>query len=165
MKKLSDTFKALFWFVFIVATGAVIVVKLVEYLKKNRPDLIEQFEDKVAQLEDVIPQIENAVAEMSEPLQDKVADVRRSVTKDARTAVKAVNKGAKQVKSAVAELTERQEALLRFIQKYEQATMAAFKDEVKGVTERTLRRDLAKLEAAKLITKHGSTKSAYYKAR
>lgn len=165
MKKLSDTFKALFWFVFIVATGVIVIVKLLDYLKKNRPDLMEQIEDKVAQLEEVIPQIENAVAEVSEPLQDRMADVRRTVTKDARTAAKSVNKSVKQVKNAVAELTDRQEALLKFIQKYEKATMAAFKEEIKGVTDRTLRRDLAKLESAKLISKHGSTKSAYYKAR
>lgn len=49
------------------------------------------------------------------------------------------------------------------IKKYKEIDMNKLLSEIKGVTERTLRRDLQKLQNMKLILKEGTTKSAKYK--
>ena len=56
----------------------------------------------------------------------------------------------------------RTEEVYRLIKEFKEVDMPILLSRIKGVTERTLRRDLAKLQTMKLIKKSGSTKSAKY---
>jgi predicted HTH transcriptional regulator len=56
----------------------------------------------------------------------------------------------------------RTEEVYKIIKEMKEVDMAALLNKIKGVTERTLRRDLAKLQTMHLIKKSGSTKSAKY---
>lgn len=65
--------------------------------------------------------------------------------------------------SAVAlNLTPRQKEVFRLIETSKKVEMRDILIRVKGVTERTLRRDLLKLQEEGLIIKKGNTKSAQY---
>jgi predicted HTH transcriptional regulator len=57
---------------------------------------------------------------------------------------------------------KRTEEVYKLIKELKEVDMTVLLAKVKGVTERTLRRDLAKLQTMKLIKKSGSTKSAKY---
>ncbi|HLD03553.1 MAG TPA: hypothetical protein VJC17_02145 [Candidatus Dojkabacteria bacterium] len=65
--------------------------------------------------------------------------------------------------SQTSNLTSRQQRILKVLHSsLGKAEMAIFLKQVKGVTERTLRRDLAVLINKKLVKKQGTTKSAKY---
>lgn len=57
---------------------------------------------------------------------------------------------------------KRTEEVYRLIKELKVVDMNVLLVKFKGITERTLRRDLAKLQTMKLIKKTGSTKSAKY---
>ena len=57
---------------------------------------------------------------------------------------------------------KRTEEVYKLIKELKQVDMTILLSKFKGITERTLRRDLAKLQTMKLIKKTGSTKSAKY---
>lgn len=57
---------------------------------------------------------------------------------------------------------KRTEEVYRLIKEFKEVDMPLLLSKVNGVTERTLRRDLAKLQTMKLVKKSGSTKSAKY---
>lgn len=60
------------------------------------------------------------------------------------------------------ELTPRQDIVFRIIKSKKSIEMRELLPRIPGVTERTLRRDLLKLQEAGLILKQGSTKSSSY---
>lgn len=57
---------------------------------------------------------------------------------------------------------KRTEEIYKLIKELKQVDMSILLSKFKGITERTIRRDLAKLQTMKLIRKSGSTKSAKY---
>ena len=68
-----------------------------------------------------------------------------------------------QKSSKVTNLTGRQQRILQVLKANQGKTdMQSFLKQVRGVTERTLRRDLAVLITRKLVKKQGATKSAKY---
>jgi predicted HTH transcriptional regulator len=71
-------------------------------------------------------------------------------------------KEVKRQRRVALDLTPRQKEVYRLIETSKKVEMRDILSRVKGVTERTLRRDLLKLQEQGLITKKGSTKSAQY---
>ncbi len=61
------------------------------------------------------------------------------------------------------QLTARQKDLLKIIQGKQNTSMTDLKSKISGVTERTLRRDLAILVQKKLITQSGKTRNMTYR--
>lgn len=59
-------------------------------------------------------------------------------------------------------LTDRQQVIYQIIKGRKTIDMKSLLTKVSGVTERTLRRDLLKLQQAGLITKQGTTKASSY---
>ena len=57
---------------------------------------------------------------------------------------------------------KRTEEVYKLIKQLKEVDMSMLLSKFKGITERTLRRDLAKLQTMKLVKKTGSTKSAKY---
>jgi len=57
---------------------------------------------------------------------------------------------------------KRTDQVYKLIKHFKEVDMAFILTKIEGVTERTLRRDLAKLQTMRLIKKSGSTKSAKY---
>jgi hypothetical protein len=57
---------------------------------------------------------------------------------------------------------KRTEEVYKLVKQLKEVDMGVLLTKFKGITERTLRRDLAKLQTMKLIKKTGSTKSAKY---
>jgi len=64
--------------------------------------------------------------------------------------------------SDVVAQNKRTEEVYKIVKELKEVEMSTLLAKIKGVTERTLRRDLAKLQTMKLIRKNGSTKSAKY---
>ncbi|GAB4286215.1 MAG: hypothetical protein Kow0081_4240 [Candidatus Dojkabacteria bacterium] len=75
-------------------------------------------------------------------------------------------KGSKAISEEIEEkLSGRQEKIIKLIQKKGEVDMAIISSIIKNVSERTLRRDLAKLENLGLIVKLGETKGATYRLK
>jgi predicted HTH transcriptional regulator len=74
------------------------------------------------------------------------------------------NSSSRKIKDSVHNnLTQRQIDLLNFITKNKEVDMARLRINFTNITERTIRRDLSKLQAIGSIIKLGSTKQAVYK--
>jgi len=71
------------------------------------------------------------------------------------------SQGADEFKKMISQ-SKRTEEVYRLIREMKTVDMTYLLSKIKGVTERTLRRDLAKLQTMRLIKKSGNTKSAKY---
>lgn len=60
-------------------------------------------------------------------------------------------------------LNQRQRQIYKYLADNQEADMTSLAKKVKGVTSRTLRRDLGKLVEIGLVSKEGKTKSAKYR--
>jgi predicted HTH transcriptional regulator len=72
---------------------------------------------------------------------------------------------AKLAANSAFDLNERQEKIYQLVKKQGQAQMQQLADTVEGVTTRTLRRDLTKLEKLGLIEQVGKTKDSFYRLK
>lgn len=75
---------------------------------------------------------------------------------------KALGNAKRKIKVNKDGLNDRQKLILSFFTREEKVTIEMIKNEIKDVTERTLRRDMDFLEKKKYIKKVGETKGTYY---
>jgi predicted HTH transcriptional regulator len=81
-------------------------------------------------------------------------------TKDA--VGKAFSNIKERISGSLNELTRRQKKIVELFKKHDQLEMKDLLEQIDGVTERTLRRDLLKLSDLGLINKEGTTKGVKY---
>jgi len=74
----------------------------------------------------------------------------------------ATKKAARSISTVLTSLTPRQQQVYEIISEYGTVEMKDLLMQIKGVTERTLRRDLLKLQLEGLVTKKGTTKAVSY---
>lgn len=67
--------------------------------------------------------------------------------------------------NAAFQLSDRQEQIYQFIKQGGEANMPAISSLISGVTDRTLRRDMTKLEKLGLVRQVGKTRNSVYKTR
>ncbi len=72
------------------------------------------------------------------------------------------DKASRRLRNAIVGLNDRQKKILNLFGKDKQLMNSDIEKEIKGVTRRTIRRDLSELEELGLIKQHGKTKGSYY---
>ena len=137
--------------------------------------LDEWQEDLEDWVEDMSNRVEQKVAKVSEQVNSqigkKVAEVQKNITGNISKNTKEnsqQNAGSTAVKidkDSEFELNSRQESIYQVIKRMQQAAMPDFVTKVAGVTTRTLRRDLTKLQKLGLIEQVGKTKDSFYRLR
>lgn len=137
-----------------------------DWLKKQRD--LEKWKEDWQQ--DPAKQAIKALSKARNFVEDKVDEARIYVEKQSKESVKPaakiVAKAKSKAKATVSfDLNERQEAIYQIVKKEAQASMNTFAGKVAGVTTRTLRRDLTKLEKLGLIEQVGKTKDSFYRVR
>lgn len=63
------------------------------------------------------------------------------------------------------DLNSRQKDIFKYIQRHGEGKVSTMLNDFKGVTDRTLRRDLNKLERIGIVKRSGSTKSVVYRLK
>ena len=148
---------------FVLALPLVILYFLAEMEEKleEAGDGSQESEDKKPKAED--SKTENGFAQNKTSKKSK--NLRREETGSRNLSSRNTNHESlitKTQKSDQKQLTDRQSEIFNFISQNKEARMFDLTKSFKNVTERTLRRDLAKLQGLSLISKKGSTKSATY---
>jgi DNA-binding transcriptional ArsR family regulator len=138
--------------------------QLLEYYQK----LVDALEGQKHAIND--ERYDQAVA-LAKEVEKRLLDIKINPKPVAKTStvksvpVKAASAVVKKEVSDAFALNERQEIIYKLIRASKKAMMTEVEDVVPGVTSRTLRRDMNKLEKLGLIEKLGKTKDTYYKLR
>lgn len=138
-------------------------------LERWKEDNSSKFDQWQEDLEDwagdISEKVQKNVSKVSKQIgrqiQGKVAEVKNQSVK----ATKNSNLTKNSDRDTNFELNSRQESMYQVVKKLSQATMPDFVNKVAGVTTRTLRRDLTKLQKLGLIEQVGKTKDSFYKLR
>jgi predicted HTH transcriptional regulator len=149
---------------FVLAVPLVILYFLAEMEEKleEAGDGSQESEDKKPKAED--SKTENGFAQNKTSKKSK--DLSRQETEGRSLSPQNTNHGSRITKTQKSgdqnQLTDRQSEIFEFISRNKEAKMLDLTKSFKNVTERTLRRDLARLQELNLIGKKGSTKSSVY---
>lgn len=104
--------------------------------------------------------------EVKERMQDKIDEWKGEAVKTVTKKIDKLEKQAKKVaKNAGLELNDRQKEIYELIRKEVELNMARLVEKIPNVTDRTLRRDMTKLERLGLVTQAGKTRDSVYKLK
>jgi uncharacterized membrane protein YgaE (UPF0421/DUF939 family) len=185
MKKLSNIFLILI----VILTGGLAVFLFLDFKKNSRKlkkivkNVRKLAEDSVEKLEnngfeemgwsDLDWTNEEILSKKKEEVVDDLKDYLSKVEKPMKSIVKEVKqnpivKNLKPVlktaalKSNVSGLNERQDSIVSMIEDKRKLNMAEISTKFPGITSRTLRRDMEKLEKLKITKQIGKTRDSYY---
>lgn len=124
---------------------------------KNNPEeakayLGKTFQSKIKSAKKVITNIKEGAAKAANKVEQSSTAKARKDTAGSKKESEDINFG----------LNSRQEEIYTLIKSSAKATMQEFADKIAGVTTRTLRRDLTKLQKLGLVEQIGKTKDSYY---
>jgi predicted GTPase len=156
MKKIIGILSFVFFIYFIYKKAE----KLMAFASKLLND--ERVSAKLNQMfnESVVGEMVNQIPEQIENIP---AEVEKAVQKVTDTIEKSAPKMA--VNTEAFNLNDRQREIYDLIKKEVELNMSAILGKVKNVTDRTLRRDMTKLERLGLINHSGKTRDSVYRLR
>lgn len=171
-KSQQGKFKDYMW----LFVGLYFLLKTIFLLYKNRHLLKSKLEATQAQLKTVVTELESAKGEERQfdiaQLLDAIQQVGggSSQKRQAKASAKGggSSSGAKQDSQnsrSPFELNPRQEQVYRVIKDNDESTITDIANSITSVSNRTLRRDMAKLEKLGLIEQVGKTKNTIYKLK
>ena len=135
--------------------------RLVGFKNKVRRELEVGREAGIRKVDELFEDVEETTEAMKQikPVKKAVEIIEKALS---QSPVESVVENPVTASKKLNSLTPRQNVVYAIIKGKKQVEMKDLLMRVSGVTERTLRRDLLKLQALKLISKKGTTKSATY---
>lgn len=129
--------------------------KVTEFVGEDMEAALEKWEKRHASPQPVNQQVIEPVAAPARPEASKTVPKPRQVKPAAKVA-----QG-----DDIFELNDRQEKIFEMVNHNGEVTMQLVSDHINDVSERTLRRDMNKLEKLGLIERFGKTKDSVYKLK